>query len=83
MLNLKGINRFKQHFSYSKDKSTKDIDLSNDEKFSIVYEYLQTSTDCKELFRIWDMQLRVSFLANNYYIISYLNKTDNIFFFKE
>ncbi|GBC41626.2 ribosome 60S biogenesis N-terminal-domain-containing protein [Rhizophagus irregularis DAOM 181602=DAOM 197198] len=53
-----GINRFKQHFSYSKDKSTKDIDLSNDEKFSIVYEYLQTSTDCKELFRIWDMQLR-------------------------
>ncbi|GES88332.1 ribosome 60S biogenesis N-terminal-domain-containing protein [Rhizophagus clarus] len=53
-----GINRFKQHFNYSKDKSTKEIDLNSDEKFSIVHEYLQTSTECKELFRIWDMQLR-------------------------
>jgi hypothetical protein len=68
----KGINRFKQHFSYSKDKSTKEIDLNSDEKFSVVYEYLQTSTECKELFRIWDMQLRVSYLTNNYYIILYL-----------
>ncbi|RIA94625.1 ribosome 60S biogenesis N-terminal-domain-containing protein [Glomus cerebriforme] len=56
-----GINRFRQHFGYSKDKSTKEIkeiDPNTDEKLSIVYEYLQTSPECKELFRIWDMQLR-------------------------
>ncbi|CAG8560992.1 3093_t:CDS:10 [Funneliformis mosseae] len=52
-----GINRFRQHFIYPKDKNIKEIDSINDKNVSIAYEYLQTSPECKELFIIWDTQL--------------------------
>ncbi|CAI2172221.1 19997_t:CDS:10 [Funneliformis geosporum] len=52
-----GINRFRQHFIYPKDKNIKEIDSINDQNVSIAYEYLQISPECKELFRIWDTQL--------------------------
>jgi hypothetical protein len=42
-------------------KDIKEIDPIIDEKLSLVYEYLQTSPEGKELFRIWDKQLNVSY----------------------
>ncbi|CAG8541187.1 5542_t:CDS:2 [Dentiscutata heterogama] len=52
-----GISRFRQQLNGVKKKNLAVNGSTVNDPLSIVYEYLQSSSECQELFRIWDLQI--------------------------